>query len=273
MKIVFYCFIFLIYSTHSFANIGAVSTATGGTGRGTIEPVDGVLLNPSIIADLPKNNFSVNYSSTQWAMTVSDNGSDALFPAAMKFMRSNENSLETQQLGIVMAAPRWKKLSFGLTASVVEYSQTLSAFAQQNYRQSTLDFGATLAIDKNFGFGFVATRIVSSEVGLQEDLQLPKTLSLGLSYTYLNFIRTRFDVQSGPQNRLNQFVYMAGLESYVNDWVVFRLGYKNDNVAKKDYGSLGMGFAGPQFGLHYAFISNVKDKSEDQHLIDLGIPF
>jgi hypothetical protein len=55
--------------------------------------------------------------------------------------------------------------------------------------------------------------------------------------------------------------------------VVFRLGYQNNQITAKDYISAGLGFSGPQFGLHYAYISNTADKSEDKHLIDLGIPF
>jgi hypothetical protein len=66
---------------------------------------------------------------------------------------------------------------------------------------------------------------------------------------------------------------MGGLENYINDYVVFRLGYQNNQVTAKDYISAGLGFTGPQFGLHYAYISNTADKTEDKHLIDLGIPF
>ena len=33
-----------------------------------------------------------------------------------------------------------------------------------------------------------------------------------------------------PENKTDRLVYMLGLENYLNDWVVFRLGYQNNNV-------------------------------------------
>jgi hypothetical protein len=255
------------------ASIGAVSTATGGTGRGAVEPVDGVLLNPSTISDLPGKNFSVNTAHDTWAMSVADNGDDAYLPAALQFIKQNQTNLDTQQLGLSLATPRWKGMTFGLSASMVEYTQFPSEISELHSRQSVFDLSATLAFSKNFGLGLVARKVGSSRVELADALQVQKTVSMGLSYTYLNFARMRFDIESAPENKLNKLIYMAGLENYLNDWLVFRLGYKSDTVAVKDYFSAGMGFGGPQFGLHYAYISNVANKSEDQHLIDLGIPF
>ena len=85
--------------------------------------------------------------------------------------------------------------------------------------------------------------------------------------------RFRFDIESAPENKTNRLVYMSGIETYMNDWMIFRFGYQNNNVVSKNYITAGAGFAGPQFGLHYAYVSNVADKKEDKHSIDLGIPF
>jgi hypothetical protein len=264
------CFTF---SVNSFGAIGAVSTATGGSGRGAIESVDGVLLNPAILSDLPRKNFSVNYSSDQWAMVVSDNGQDAYFPAAFSFLRTTATTVDTQQLGISFATPRWKKVALGGTASMVEYTNYFTGGIEQKYRQAAFDFAATVAFTKNFGIGLVAKKMASGSVALPETLQTPRTIGLGMSYTYMGFARLRFDVESAPDNKTDKLVFMGGLENYINDYVVFRLGHQNNQVTDKNYISAGLGFTGPQFGLHYAYISNTADKTEDKHLIDLGIPF
>lgn len=253
--------------------IGAVSTATGGTGRGAVEPVDGILLNPATISDLPHKNFSINYSVNHWALTVSDNGQEAFLPAAFKFVSTKDERYETQQLGLSFASWRKKKITVGGSVSMVEYTDHLSAMTEQKYRQSTLDLAATYALAPTLGIGFVATKVGASKIELEEEAQVQQTMALGFGYTYQNFARLKFDVESAPKNKTDKLVYMIGLENYINDWIVFRIGYQNNNVVNKNYFSTGLGFAGPQFGLHYAYISSLSDKSEEKHLIDLGIPF
>lgn len=252
---------------------GAVSTATGGTGRGAVEPIDGILLNPATISDLPTKTFSVNYSADEWAMVISDNGQDAYFPAALQFLKSTAPAIDRQQLGLSFATSRWKKIAIGGTVSMLEYTNYLASGIEQKYRQTAFDFAATLAFSKIFGMGFVAKKALSSKINLQDSLQLQHTLGVGLSYTYLSFARIRFDVESAPDGKTDKLVYMIGIENYINDFVVFRLGYQNNNVVTKDFISAGLGFAGPQFGLHYAYTSNVGGNSEAKHLIDLGVPF
>lgn len=272
MKTIYFLFT-LIFALKTFALVGAVSSATGGTGRGAVEPIDGVLLNPATVSDLPTKNFSVNYSEDAWAMTVTDNGRDVYLPAALRFVKSKTLTTDTQQLGLSFASRRWKKFAIGGTGSMMEYTDTLTSTTAQKYRQTTLDLAATYAAGTNFGIGFVANKVASSKITLSETLQAQQTLALGLSYTYQNFARLRFDVESAPENRTDRLNYMLGFENYVNDWVVVRMGVQQNKVLAKDYVSAGLGFAGPQFGLHYAFISNTEDKTEDKHLIDLGFPF
>ena len=156
---------------------------------------------------------------------------------------------------------------------MMEYTDTLTGTTAQKYRQSTLDLAATFAASTNFGIGFVANKVTSNKITLNESLQVPQTMAIGFSYTYQNFARIKFYVETAPDNRTDRLNYMLGFENYINDWVVVRMGAQQNKVLAKDYVSAGLGFAGPQFGLHYAFISNTADKTEDKHLIDLGFPF
>ncbi len=269
-----------VFSPKTFAVVGAVSAATGGSGRGAVEPVDGILLNPATISDLPDKIFSYNYSADHWALTISDNGQEAYLPAALKFIKIKTNALDTQQLGLSLASRRWKKIAIAGTASMMEYTHSLSTLpppTEQKYRQTTFDLAATYAFATNFGIGFVANKVSASKVELAENLQRQKTMALGFAYTYQNFARLRFDVESAAENKTDKLVYMLGLENYLNEWLIFRLGYQNNNVVAKNYFSSGVGFAGPQFGLHYAYISNTAsntaEKTEDKHLIDLSFTF
>ncbi len=251
---------------------GSISTSTGGSGRGTAEPVDGVLLNPAIVAVLPSKFFAINYNTEQWGITISDNGQEALFPAALAFVRSDVNDFKTQQLSLALSYSFYKMFSIGTTVSMLEYEQPIT-ISEKKYRQTVADVGVMFSPNPFFGVGLVANKVTASEMNLDPLLQKQKTVGFGTQYTYMNFVRFRFDVESAPEYKANRLVYMGGMETFLNDWVIARVGYQNNNVLRKNFVSTGIGFTGPQFGIHYAFISNVADKTEDKHSIDLGVPF
>lgn len=272
-------FIFLaifISCEFSFAAIealGAVSTATGGTGRGAVETIDGLYLNPAFIRDFKSQNFSYNYASDVWALSMTDSGEDAFFPAGIQLLSQKTDFVDTQKFGLTLATPRWKRMVLGATASLVEYSEKPAGIAGEKYRQGVVDLGMTIALGTKFAVGLVANKVSSSNVKLNEGLQLQKTMGLGLSYTMENFARFRADVESAPDYKTDRLVYMVGLENFINDWVIFRVGFQNNKVLSKDFVTAGLGFAGPQFTLHYAYIADASNQTDQKHLFDLGIPF
>ncbi|MFZ3231819.1 MAG: hypothetical protein WA160_16555 [Pseudobdellovibrio sp.] len=270
---------FLILSVLLISNLsvavplgGSVSMATGGAGRGTVETSDGVILNPAIVAQLPTKYISFNYSQEQTELSISDNGREALFPAALAFIRKEKDNLQTQDMALAVAYSPSKKLSFGLSAAMVEYNLE-TAGAEVKYRQTVADLGMTYSFAKNFAFGIVSYKLASSKTDLSTVLQKQKTVGFGMNYTYQNFVRFRFDTESAPDNRTERLVYMGGIETFMNDWVVIRFGYQNNNVLSKNFTTAGLGFSGPQFGIHYAYLSNPADHDDDRHSVDLGIPF
>jgi len=253
-------------------NSGSVSTATGGSGRGTTEPIDGVLLNPAMIGLLSSKILSATYTNQQWGVTIADNGKEALFPAALAFVRTDVEGFKTQQVSVGLSYVFKKMFAIGTNLSLLEYSSE-AINRDEKYRQSVADIGLMFSPGAEFGVGLVANKVASSTTDLDETLQKQQTLGLGFQYTYLSFVRFRFDIESGPKNKTERLVYMGGVETYMNDWMILRFGYQNNNVVSKNYSTVGLGFAGPQFSLHYAYISNVANNRDDQHSIDLGIPF
>lgn len=256
----------------AMTSTGAISSATGGTGRGAAEAVDSVLLNPSIVANLPSKFLSANYNKERWALTISDNGREALFPAAISFVRSDINEFKIQQLALSLAYAINKRISIGTTISMYEYDQTAQHIDIKN-RQTNSDIGIMLIPFANSGIGLTANNIAQSETELSKELQPAKTLGIGTHYTYQSFARFRFDVESAPEYKTDQLVFMGGIETLMTDFIILRFGYQNNNVIKKNFSSAGLGFAGPQFGLHYSYNANVADNSDYKHSIDLGIPF
>lgn len=274
MKNIFALVICLFFSFQSFALVGAVSNATGGSGRGAVDTTDGILLNPAFLVDFPSKYITLNYSQDDYAVTVVDNGKESFFPAALQFVETKTSQVDTRKFGVSFATPRWKILTVGTTVSLVEYSNILNnAGAETKYRQGVADLGLTLALSKNIGFGLVANKVGSTHTELPAGLELQKTVGAGFSYTYANFMRLRFDVLSGPDNKTDKLVYMYGIENFINEWLVVRLGYQNNNVTAQNYLTAGLGFDGPQFGFHYAYVGNTANQPDQKHLFDLSIPF
>ena len=275
-KNIFICVVLIFLGQISSATIdamGAVSTATGGGGRGAVEIVDGLYLNPAFLRDFQAQNFSYNYAQDTWALTMTDSGTEAFFPAGIQFISHKTDTLDTQKFGLTLVAPRFGRLALGATTSLVEYSEKSGGVLGDKYRQGVVDLGLTYIVNDHFTFGFVANKVGSSEIKLNESLQLQKSLGLGFGYTLDNFARFRVDVESAPENKTDKLIYMAGLENFINQWVIFRIGFQNNKVLEKDFVTAGVGFAGPQFTLHYAYIADTSDQANQKHLFDLGIPF
>lgn len=274
MKNIFTALICLLIHTQVLALVGAVSNATGGSGRGAVDTTDGILLNPAFLVDFPAKYLTVNYSQDDYAITVVDNGRESYFPAALEFIQTKTDQIDTRKFGVALALPRWKILTVGTTIALVEYSNILNnTGAETKYRQGVADIGLTLALTKNIGFGFVANKVGSTHTELAPSQELQKSMGMGFSYTYANFARVRFDVTTGLDNKTDNLVYMYGVENFINEWLVIRLGYQNNRVTAQDYLTGGLGFDGPQFGLHYAYVGNTGDQHDQKHLFDLSIAF
>lgn len=272
-KITSSLFVFL-FAVSSLAALtpGSVSTATGGSGRGTTEPVDSVFLNPASVGLLSTKFLSANYTPDQWSVTISDNGKESLFPAALSFTRSDVVGFKTQRIGLSVGYVFKKMFAIGANLSILEYSSE-AINRDEKYRQTAGDLGIMFSPGPEYGIGFVANKVSSSNSDLAESLQVQQTLGFGAQYTFQSFIRFRFDIESSPKNKTDRLVYMGGVETYLNEWMIIRFGYQNNNVVRSNYSSAGLGFSGPQFGLHYAYISNVANNRDHKHSIDLGIPF
>jgi hypothetical protein len=213
-KNIFISLIVLIACQISSAEIeavGAVSTATGGSGRGAVDPVDGIYMNPAFLRDFTGQNFSYNYTRDAWALSLTDSGADSFFPAGVQLVNQKTDFLDTQKFGLTLAAPRWKRLVIGSTISMVEYTEKNNGVTGDKYRQGMIDIGMTVALGKSFGFGVTANKVSSSDIKLAENLQLQKTAGAGFSYILDNFARFRFDIETAPDYKTDRLVYMGGV--------------------------------------------------------------
>ena len=259
----------LSISAFAFQPMGAVSGATGGSGAGSNDIIDGVFVNPATIALFGHKNFAASYSKEHLNVQFTDNGKDALFPAALLYTSNNLSGFKTKAFHLTMASAWWNQLGFGVDASAREI--TINATAEK-YSQTVISTGLFYQ-NQGFGVGLVSKNKPLTNTALTDDLDQTATAVIGFSYIYDDFAKLKFDIESAEDQKVNKLIYMAGIETYLNDWIVTRIGYRNDNVHSLNYFTAGIGFNGPQFGLNYAYQSEARTTTDPLHTVDLNIPF
>lgn len=249
---------------------GAVSTAVGGAGVGVMEIVDGALLNPSLIPLFPHKQVSLSYSTSRMSGIIVDHGKDALFPAALAYDQLSNDVYKNKIYHLILAYPLSDKFSIGAD---FHYNDFRFQNTDTSYTQTLVNVGLIWLAQKNWSFGIVHKDVALNDSDLPDTLDQVATTTLGMGYVYETFAQVRFDIETIEKQTTRRFIYKIGLETYVNDWVITRFGYRNDNIASQNFATAGLGFAGPQFGLHYAYQTEANSAVDPLHVIDLSFPF
>ena len=269
-KIIFFCSLFISINILAIENTGAVSSATGGAGAGVLEEVDGTYLNPASIALFQKKSFAASFSKYHTNIHMSDNGRDAFFPAALAYTKSDENQIQTQSYHLVIAYAVLPNLSLGTDISLREIKlETMT----DKFRQTVVSPAICYLISEAFSAGLVWKNRALADTDLVDILDQNSTVVFGLGYVYDKFAKFRGDIETAEHEKTDKMIYKFGIETYLNDWIITRIGYQNDNAHSLNFFTAGVGFAGPQFGLHYAYQSEARNIRDPLHTIDLNISF
>lgn len=269
-KFIFLILIFSYIQIFAIENTGAVSAATGGTGVGVLEDVDGPYLNPASIALFAKKSFAYSYSKYHTNIQISDNGRDALFPAGIAYTKTDENNIQTRAYHLLIAYPFTNNFSAGLDSKLREIKVS---GIDENFQQTVLSPGFFYQLNESFSAGLVWKNNALSNTSLPDFLDQNSSVALGFSYVYEKFAKFRLDLETAEHEKTDKMIYKFGLETYLNDWIITRIGYQNDNVHSMNYLSAGLGFSGPQFGVHYAYLTEARNNRDPLHTIDINIPF
>jgi hypothetical protein len=283
----------LIYSVFILASFmtnaeplfyGPVSAAMGGTGRAGISSSEGAFINPATIP-LIKTYELIGYyrdgylddgvHRQGWAVGAVDNSEGVLFPGALHYARTRD----TGRAGEPADGEIWHvsgayllsdRLSVGASAYRVQYD----VGNQPHYTQWAGSLGAIVLVNEDLSLAYVIDNIgkpgSDTPPALRQDLQQ----SVGLFYRFAELATARFDVSKtdkfNPDHKLN---WMAGLESAFNEFMVFRIGYRRDELADSRIYTAGIGFNGPRLRFDYTVEKNAENTSGALHSVDLRVPF
>lgn len=270
LVLIFSVVLFQTVTALAYDSVGSVSAATGGTGVGTIEAVDGAFTNPASIALFPTKSFSLAYSKNNTAVTLADNGEDVLFAAALGYTQEDIDPLLTKVAHLAIAHTIYKKIALGVDVGFRELKLDSSDL---KFRQTVGTAGLTAEITPWLTAGIVSKNYAFNDTDLPDTVDKNATVAVGFALVHEDFAKLRFDVESGPNQTTTKLKYKTGIETYINDWIITRIGYQNDNVNAMNFFTAGVGFSGPQFGLHYAYQSEAQSKVDTLHSVDLSVPF
>lgn len=279
MKPILFLFIFAATS-NCLAYVGAVSSATAESGRASVESTDAPFLNPAALAHIKGYLFSAGFATSankkqeigqDFAVSITDNLSETVVPTSIAYVQSkidpNSEEQVTRDFRLSLGNFMSKRLAGGLALRYRDDQLALNRYTQMN-----LNIGALYSFHDSLGVGLVLDNILGAKSDIPEDLRQRPQMSVGGSYIYKKFLRTRFDLISAENNSFDRPTIAAGLESYMNRWVIIRLGVQRQNEKNANIYSAGVGFAGPRFGVHYAYLTSQELDSFNRHSVDLSLP-
>lgn len=243
----------------------SISAATGGTGRAAVEAGDASLLNPATLVHLRGHYLFSSFSKDDVAVVLSDNSEESFLPASLGFVQKKsqvaQGDLVQQDLILSLAEFVVDKWAFGLTGHYLEQK-----LPNSSYRQTNADLGLVYTPQSHIGLALVAYNIFGENSDIPENIRAKPSVAAGFNYIYQSMVRFRLDGTS-------ESVVMAGLETYVNKFLITRLGYQSDVDDHRELITAGLGFKGPRFSLNYAYQGNTQISGDYRHSVDLEIPF
>jgi hypothetical protein len=260
----------------SNAQYGAISTATAGSGRASIEATEAPTLNPAAIPFSQGYFFTSDIATVgtgqEYAFSITDNLPDTTVPTSVIYSQldgttTNKRSLMTQDMHLAFGNIVTKTFAFGLA---IEHK--IDTVIAKKYFQTNLMMGTLFSLNQNLGLALVVENILPTDGSVPNDYRLIPTTAIGLSYNKGRMMRFKLDLETAKNNSFSQPLIAGGVETYWNRWVIFRIGMKKDfDINSTQYGG-GIGFTGPKFAVHYGYLSSPESRDLARHSVDLAVP-
>ena len=262
-----------LVSTSSFAFEiqGSASAALGGAGVGSINAVDGGFINPASIGLLERNSASLNIANKGFRVYFADNGSDSMFPAALGYNQADLYGMKTKTVHLMLAKAVQDKFAFGTN---VHFQELQIDGLEPTYRQTLIDLAILVKPFEFLSLGLAYKNKPTTDTELSDSIDNNPSLSFGFEYNYIDLLFVKTDIESAQNSNLEQKqIYKFGIETHMNDWLILRLGYQNNNILGQNYSTAGFGFGTANYGLHYAYVKESNFKKDTYHSVDLTMPF
>jgi hypothetical protein len=284
MRILAVLFSSLFFSGPLFAiYTGSVSAGTGNSGVAAVEPGEAPFSNPAALAYLQGYFFTAAYTGagdwdSSYALSLTDRMKETVIPMSLGYVKSGQTAvtdqfenLKTQILRLSIGEFVRKSWSVGGGLTYRNH-QWMEAAVDQEKSETDFSLAVMWTPKEDFGVALVVDNLVGSREDTPQALRNPAKSTLAAAWNYQKFIRAKFDLVSGPNQTWAEPTYRAGLEYYMNQWTIGRLGHERDEFLNQSRWTAGLGFILPRFGIHYAYQSRLESEDSARHSVDLLIP-
>lgn len=266
------------------SSVGAVSGATGGAGVAASDIGEQVLLNPAAIVH--GGSFAMGYfyrggslgpseRNQNITVTIMDNSPDIMFSGGFLYSQETLSYLSTpdakaKRLQVSMASFIFKQFSYGASA----YHYEVDADGLGNFSTVKFNFGLMWNPSPIFAMGFHAENMGGKQGGLFQFYSPKDRVTLGMNYLFMPQFRFRADVSQQTEfNPDGKFDLRGGFESFIDAFLVLRVGYENAALLDRNFLTAGFGFTGPRVQIDYAYRADTGHSDGALHSVDFRLPF
>lgn len=269
-----------ILSLSANAYIGSVTAATGDAGRAAVEASETPFMNPAAIVYLKGYFFTMSYGSASqgtagaqgMALSITENMKETVVPTSLAYEQVAIKDSAGQ-----MTYTKDFRLSLGNfirrhAAMGIGIHHKNDELPGDRYAQTNVDLGLLWAPTDSIGFAGVFNTLIPPSGKVPEAYRLNQTSSFGAVYNFKKFVRIKADIVSSTNNSFNKPTLGAGMESYLNKWMILRWGLAKNHELDANMYTAGVGWVLPRFGIHYAYQNSPQDETLTRHSVDLAIP-
>jgi len=257
----------------------------GGSGRAASEPEEGVFLNPAVLPHAKKFSTALFYGDgllgegrrqNDFAISFVDNTEGIVVPGSISYLRRHRtvpgrSSLNEEYYQMAVGQFVTQHLSLGLSVRYRRVDQKVG----EDYSYWGGSLGTLWVPSPEWGVALVYDNFAitndDTSPGYLEDIP---EVGLGFVYLYKTIFKARFDVsQPLEKNPDKKWKVSSGIETYINNFIAFRIGGQADQASQQEFLTLGWAFLGPRLKIDYSFRQNIKDMKGRMHSVDLRVPF
>ncbi len=274
---------FLAVQNYSIANayVGSVTAATGGAGKAAVEASENPFGNPAGLAYLSGYYFTAGWgaakqtnqmSSQDLSVSLTDNMRDTVVPTSLSYVQNSvrpERSEESLNRDIKLSFGNFIRPGFAFGMGIEHSDDRL---LNNNYQQTNMQLGFLVAPNKDLGFAATFDNLLPTNKSIPQVYRQNQTMGAGISWNFKRLFRFKADLTSASNNTWGKPTIGGGMESYLNKWLILRMGASRNAEQEANIYTAGMGFVGPKFGFHYAYQNSPKEESLTRHSVDMAIP-
>jgi hypothetical protein len=208
-------------------------------------------------------------STTGLGLVLTDASDDVLVPASLSYVRGSSfaGDLESNdtEIRVGIGFRALNKLSMGLAVERLTRNELHSSEKLEH----NLTTGILFTPTRSLGLSAVFHDMLNTR-----NIPMNPTTTLGAFWSYQKVWKAYFDWSQPQKNNTSRREIIAvGMESAMTGGGLnLRTGGRWDQYIAKRFGTMGLGWDGPNLCVDYAYEKNL-DADEYRHLVDMRIQF